>query len=306
MTIKKIEDELINPTDSIRKEEIIKFLRNNPGCSKEDLVRGVKNIVSKKTVIKILNELKEEELVVIKKDKPNSRSYELFLMEENILIVINKQLKEFKEEFKKFLEKIEAIIPQLILLPFTTKENKENNITMIIFYEQLPLFILKYLIQCLLLKSIVIWPKTIQKEEIRNKLNSFVFTEISKITSEYSNFYNTKLTKHNIYQVNYNPKVSEELAKLDNNILYFEFFLLNCNKKGISKEYGNVVDKLWSINSDVQEYLHPEARRYNLDYQYGKDDWRKYLYSYKQNIVRIDELEKIKEQLCDINTSDFL
>ena len=306
--LKRLENHDI--TNNERRDEILNFLENNPRCSKEDLVRGVKNIVSKKTVIKILNELKEEGLVEIKKDKPNSRGYKLFLRSENILIVLDKQIKDFNEEFKKLLDKIEAVIPELILLPFTNKENINKNFIMIILYEQLPLFILKYLMQCLLLKSIVIWPKTIQKEEIRNKLNSLVFTEISKITSQYSNFYNTKLSKNNIHQVNYNPRVSEELTKVDNNILYFAFFSAFCNERGISKEYENVVDKLWLINSDIQEYLHPEARRYNLDYEYGKDDCKKYLNSYRLNIDRIKELENIEKQQLTffghLNIRDFL
>lgn len=83
-----------------------------------------------------------------------------------------------------------------------------------------------------------------------------------------------------------------------------------CKKKGIDKEYKNLVDKIWLINSDVQEYLHPEARRYNLDYEYGKDDWRKYLHSYRQNINKIEEFENIKKQQLaffgDLNIRDFL
>ena len=296
MIEKYINNKLINPTNKVRREEIIKFLRNNPECSKEELVRGVGRITSKKTVIKILNELEREELIKIKKEKPNSRSHKVFLIEDNILIIITKQLEEFNNAFNKLLQKIEVAIPELILLPLISKENLNINKMMILFYEQLPLFMLKYLIQCFMSKSIVIWPKTIQKEEIRNKLNSLVFTEISQITSEYSNFYNNKLSKNNIHQVNYNPRISEELTRLDNNILYFAFFSRSCNERGISKEYEDVVNIIWLINSDVQEYLHPEARLYNLDYEYGKDDWRKYLDLYKRNIVRIENLKKMKEQ----------
>ena len=282
--------------DKRRKDEILNFLMNNPGCTKEDLVRGVTNFISKKTVIKILKELEREEVVTIEKEKSNSRAYQLFLRNENILIVLNTQLRDFNKEFKKLVDKIETTIPELILLPFTNKENIQKNFTKILFYEQLPLFLLKYLMQCLLLKSVVVWPKIIKKEEIRNKLNSLVFTEISMIVSDYSNFYNNKLRESNIYQENYNPRIAEELLQFANDILYFELFLRNCKKYGITKEFENVVDKLWLINSDVQEYLHPEAIRYNLDYQYGKDDWRKYLKLYTKNITRIEELENNKKQ----------
>lgn len=310
MTRKNVANELLDINDKSRKEDIINFLRNNPGCSKEELVRGVKNTVSKKTVIKILKELEKEEQIKIEKEKPNSRSYKLFLCSENRLIVLDKQIRDINGDFRKLLEKIEVVMPELTLLPFTNKKNRDTNLRMILFYEQLPLFILKYLMQCLLLKSIIVWPKFIQKEEVRNKLNSLVFSEVSKIISDYSNYYNNKLTKNNIHQVNYKPNISDELIKLENNILYFAFFLLICKKKGIAKEFENLVDKIWLINSDVQMYLHPEAIRYNLSYEYGKDDWRKYLKLYKQHIIRIDKLEndkkyKLSNFISDLNIRDF-
>ena len=299
MILKNVGKESLILDKKYQRNEIINFLMNNPGCSKGDLVRGVKNIVSKRPLEKFLMELKRDNLVKIEKEKPNSRAYKLFLCSENILIVLNNQIRDFNEEFKKLLQKIEAVIPELNLLPFTKKENRDKNFIMILFYEQLPLFILKYLMQCFLLKSIAVWPKIIQKKEIINQLNSLVFTEISKTVSDYSNFYNIKLSKSNIHNENYNPNISDELTKLENNILYFAFFLLICKKKGIAKEFENIVDKIWLINSDVQIYLHPEAIRYNLSYEYGKDDWRKYLKLYRQ---KIDELKNNKKQ----KLSDFI
>ncbi|MGH9980615.1 MAG: hypothetical protein ACRD6U_03560 [Nitrososphaeraceae archaeon] len=310
MTIKNIQNKLEDINDRSRRGVIINYLRNNPGCSKEELVRGVQNIVSKKTVIKILKELEKEEQIIIEKEKPNSRRYNLYLCSENILIVLDKQISDINQDFRKLLEKIEIVMPELTLLPFTNKKNVDTNFRMIVFYEQLPLFILKYLMQCLLLKSIIVWPKFIHKEEVRNKLNSLAFSEISKIVSDYSNYYNNKLTKNNIHQVNYKPNIPDELVKLENNILYFAFFLLICKKKGIAKEFENLVDKIWLINSDVQMYLHPEAIRYNLSYEYGKDDWRKYLKLYKQHIIKIEELEndktyKLSNFIGDLNIRDF-
>jgi hypothetical protein len=291
-----VDNDVKEINDNIRKEEILNFLSSNPGCTKEALVKGVKNIASKKTVLKILNELEIDELIILKKDRPNSRSYKLFLCNDNILIILNKQIQDFSYEFKKFLQNIEAAIPDFVLLPDNNKVNRDKNFMMMIIYEQLPLFILKYLMQCILLKSMVVWPKIIQKNETINKLNLLVFTEISKIISDYSIFYNNKLSKNKSHQVNYNPNIHDELTKLENNILYFAFFLLICKKKGIDKEFENVIDKIWLINSDVQMYLHPEASHYNLSYDYGKDDWRKYLKLYRQYLAKIEELQNIKKQ----------
>ena len=214
MILKNVGKESLIFDKKYQRDEIINFLVNNPGCSKGDLVRGVKNIVSKRPLEKILQELKRDDLVKIEKEKPNSRAYKLFLCSENILIVLDNQIRDFNEEFKKLLQKVEAVIPELNLLPFTNKENKDKNFIMILFYEQLPLFILKYLMQCFLLKSIAVWPKIVQKKEIISKLNSLVFTEISKTVSDYSNFYNIKLSKSNIHNENYNPNISDEFQKM--------------------------------------------------------------------------------------------
>ena len=48
-----------------------------------------------------------------------------------------------------------------------------------------------------------------------------------------------------------------------------------------------------------------EIRLYNLDYQYGKDSWRKYLKSYKENIIRIEESEKDKNQRINNLIGDY-
>jgi hypothetical protein len=298
-----------SPTKERRKDEILNFLENNPGCTKEAVYRGVNNS-SKNTVQTLLDELENEDKITMKKDKSNSREYHLFLNKDNILIIFNKQINGFIEEFKKLTHRIESLIPELILLPFENKDNKANNVRMILLYEQIPLFIIKYLIQCIILKSILIWPKIIQKEEIQNKLTSFAFIEISKLISSYSNLYNKKLLEGNIHQVNYNPNLTDELTKYQNNILYFAFFWDVCKKNGIDKEFENVIDKIWLINSDIQEYIHPEARRYNLHYEYGKDDWRKYLNLYKQYINKIGEYENIKKDklqnfMSDLNIRDF-
>ena len=107
MILKNVGKESLILDKKYQRDEIINFLMNNPGCSKGDLVRGVKNIVSKKLLEKILKELKRDDLVKIEKEKPNSRAYKLFVCSENILIVLNNQIRDFNEEFKKLLQKVE-------------------------------------------------------------------------------------------------------------------------------------------------------------------------------------------------------
>ena len=52
------------------------------------------------------------------------------------------------------------------------------------------------------------------KRRNNKPIEFLVFTEISKTISDYSNFYNTKLSKSNIHNENYNSNISEELTKI--------------------------------------------------------------------------------------------
>jgi len=112
----------INNFNDKRRNAIINFLKDNPGCTKEEVIRGVKDISSKRTVQNILNKLRDEELITIEKEKNSSRGYKLFLCNENILVVFSQQIKDFNREFIQLLEKINAIIPELIILPLQVKK----------------------------------------------------------------------------------------------------------------------------------------------------------------------------------------
>ena len=65
---------------------------------------------------------------------------------------------------------------------------------------------------------------------------------------------------------------------------------------GIRKEFEKVIDKLWLINSDVQEYIHPEPLEYQLDYTYGKDDWRTYIEILDKNKEKIVKVKKERHE----------
>ena len=115
--------------------QVIEYLRNNPGCTKEDLVRGVINFSSKKTTLKILNELKREGVVTEEKEKRNSRAYKLFLHNEHILIALSKQITEFKQEFTKLLQKIEACHTRTNIITFYIKRKSIFSLSSVLVIE---------------------------------------------------------------------------------------------------------------------------------------------------------------------------
>ena len=300
MIVKNIEKKIEIIDNKKRENKIIDFLRDNSPCSKQAIIEGVIKFSSPKTTWKILKSLEENSIIKTDKEKPNSRAYTVTLMHDNPLIVIHEQMQDFNNEFKKLLKKIEIAIPKLVLFPINTQENRKKNFETLFFYQEMSLFILKYLIECFLLKTISVWPNSIKNNEARKQLNSLAFTSISEIVSVFSNFYYLKLKKSNSNLLNYKPNIPKELTTFSIDYSYTDYILLFLNQskiKGIDKEFENVLDKLWLINSDVQIFLHPEGKKYNFSYKYGKEDWRKYLQLYRSTIPKIEEEEKNKNQI---------
>jgi len=74
------------------------------GCSIEKVVRGLNEIISRITVRNILFELKQNGLIVERKDKPNSQVYRLYINCENDLASALSHAQEFKSIYLVLLE----------------------------------------------------------------------------------------------------------------------------------------------------------------------------------------------------------
>jgi hypothetical protein len=74
-------------------------MRDNPGISKEGVVKGMKGDPSRITVLNILNELEEEGWIIARKDKPNSQIYKLYSNDKNILVSLDQELDDLEKAF---------------------------------------------------------------------------------------------------------------------------------------------------------------------------------------------------------------
>jgi DNA-binding HxlR family transcriptional regulator len=79
---------------------ITDFIIKNHGCKVEDVVEGVAGFISRKTVFKILNELTSKGVIINKKyeNRPNKRDHELFVVMNNLLVSVPRELDEFKTQ----------------------------------------------------------------------------------------------------------------------------------------------------------------------------------------------------------------
>jgi hypothetical protein len=95
----------------IREERIKDYLKLHPGCSIIDVVKYAydEHFASKRTVEKIIDILVEKDMVTKHKEKANSRNYNLYLKDNNPLVVIPEQLKELENLFRIFAEELVKI-----------------------------------------------------------------------------------------------------------------------------------------------------------------------------------------------------
>lgn len=89
----------------VKKKKILKYVVANPGVSKEGVVRGMKGDPSRLTVLNMLDELKDECMIDLRTDKPNSQIYRIYPNENNLIVTISNELEEFETAFVKLLEK---------------------------------------------------------------------------------------------------------------------------------------------------------------------------------------------------------
>lgn len=89
-----------------RRKILIDFIANNQGCTKADIEKANDVIpISRKTLFKIIGELKEDGIIEEIMEKPNSREHKLFVKKDNPLVLVTSELEEFEKAYVQLLNK---------------------------------------------------------------------------------------------------------------------------------------------------------------------------------------------------------
>jgi predicted transcriptional regulator len=88
-------------------QEILNYLKDNPGVSKADVVRHMRDNqkASKMTVFDYLGELESKNMIYSKKKRPNSQSYMMYVNDDNRILFILLELDKFKQAYSLLLQK---------------------------------------------------------------------------------------------------------------------------------------------------------------------------------------------------------
>jgi DNA-binding transcriptional ArsR family regulator len=93
-------------------EEIIRYVKNNPGCSKSDIVRFIKGkqMMGRPAVLVHIDKLEREKMINCVLERPNSQIYKVYLNEDNKLASILGELEDFKRTYSNLLKKSTEIL----------------------------------------------------------------------------------------------------------------------------------------------------------------------------------------------------
>lgn len=262
-----------------RREKLVRnFIGNNKGCNKEAVIRGLKKDLSKKTARKIMELLEERREIEDRKEK-DSRECKLFLKSDNPLVSVILELEEFERYFftlfikarGKAGDSIKMKAFDIVAKHHHWKLEKSSGVLPPPDQDQLlsePLSIFYHMVNSYLIRSIMVWPIQIHDKIILSKLYEMVFMNIAgmlkKIVEVDEDDIAPLLTSRNEYII---TKTLGGAARL---MEYRKLF----TKYGMQQEIEAVIDSLWKMDKDIQQYAYKEPKALHFKFRYGIDGWR--------------------------------
>ena len=141
---------------------VINFIANNPGCITEDVVRGMeigRFKIGRVKVFRILNDLKNENIVFEEISDKNRKNKKLFLNNSNLLVSVPQELETFEEVYFKLIDRLKREFDNREdinrYFPRSKKYRVFTNVMSI--YE--------HIIKSFLVNATYLWPNTISDTE---------------------------------------------------------------------------------------------------------------------------------------------
>ena len=188
------------PRDNLTPKDlkVFQYVKENPGSSQEQVVRGMKGDPSRLTVIDILKKLEEYNMILFKKDKPNSQIYRIYVNNNNLLVAVEQNFREFQQSFFVLLDKLESRIEETYVQ--RTGEVKGRDIDPVLSQIW---GIHQYVIHGqVLLKLHWYWRQQTQDKESLHRLYYLVFSTMMEIEYKFVRFFNYLSDKNINYDIN--------------------------------------------------------------------------------------------------------
>src|SRR5918995_5932257 len=164
----------------IVEEKIIQYVNDNPGCSKSDVVRALKDehVASRLTTLAHIDKLEIKGIVTSKLERPNSQIYKIYVNKDSKFVSVLTELEEFKVAYIGLLERSKDIINN-------RKYETGTNISELVSY---PIHLFYLVIDLVFIRSMILWPEQVDNNEELLKLYSVSYDKITQIQLSLSEF----------------------------------------------------------------------------------------------------------------------
>ncbi len=219
-----------NNSDLGKKDkEIFEFIADNQDIHQEGIVEHFKTKTgfSRMPVLKLIKEL-EEDGYIIRSKKGKGNVYSLRVNENNVLLIVKKEMDDFKKKFSILLKKLKKEI-----IDSMKNEEKEKMLSFLHkdIYEKLVLIYM--------FRAIFAWSNKIKDEQTLYNLYQIVISNIIEIQLEYNKFGNRKHVS--LLSIPYDHDICIQDDDRDEKIQIFK-------NKGLEKETRSLLSELDRIN----------------------------------------------------------
>ena len=265
-----------------KQQKVFEYIKNNEGCSKQDVVRGMNGKPSRITVLNILRDLEQNKMIDAIK-KSNGQLYNLYINKNNLIASLEIDLGNFENTYFLLLQKAKDKFQEkrrIVAKKTTTGSGTDNEFKLLIcmfsIYEDM--------VKTYLMYTFLIWPeKTNNDSETLNKLYTIFFSRLTKMQLKLldalpTNSFVLPVTKNIILR-------SLELPKHIESILHYS------KEYNLAKDAADTIDAVWNISFDLfYRGYHDHFEQYNLD---EVKDWRELLKLRKQHPDLRDSMDNM-------------
>jgi hypothetical protein len=264
------------------KNMIIEFITNNPDCNKEKVIKSMTGVTSKVTVRNYLDELENDGVISVTRQRPNSRDVKLRVKAGSIIVLVIRELEEFEKAFVSLLNKVRDEFNRIYSKIKNSRSGDPSKRDLSKAYPILELMtesvsIFYEVLDSYLVRSLMLWSNKIQDKDVLKKLYSIVFTKISDIQLRLFQVFSSTLAG------NFNPPLIQSVLRRIYATENLKEHYKNFNRANMKNEISSVLDCMWKMNNGLKKFAYPEPLIYKWNYNYDVDNWRKLLILQKKH-----------------------
>jgi hypothetical protein len=228
---------------SEKEKAILDYITNNPGTTKQGVVEGLDGKYSRVTVFNTIKELDDYDMIIVRKDKPNSQIHKLFINDKDLFASLIQDLDAFEKAYFPLLKKAET--------KFKTSKEKETKKQPLLIH----IFSLyEGLIQIYMVHALTIWPKKTADKEILTRLYTTLFSRSAKMQLKLLNSF--PLVSEGV-EYEYAVPISKNMAMRSLAFLRNLQSLIDyCKEYALVKEAEDVLDIIWKVSFDLFSFAY--------------------------------------------------